>query len=65
MYVSRPIRFPEDRPDSLPERPEARNGVAIAAVVFAVCVALASLVLGANGAGMPCPGDAEAECILG
>jgi hypothetical protein len=66
MHVGRPIRFPEDHPDALTGRPQARSGLMLVAVLVAVFAAVASVALAADGAPPPCGGQEFAlSCSLG
>ncbi len=65
MHISYPIRLPGDPLQSRPDAPRARNGAVLAAVLFAVFAAIASLVLVTHGVSLPCAEDPTVTCDVG
>lgn len=64
MYISRPIRFPEDHRDNMPEPPRAGIRSVLVLIVIAMLVVGGTLALSALGVTPACGNEFGTECVL-
>jgi ferric-dicitrate binding protein FerR (iron transport regulator) len=63
MHVSHPLRFPEDRPESLPMQPRGAQRRLVAVIALFVAVMLSvSLWMNQHGIQLACAEDVSTAC---